>query len=127
MNVSFFLLPKVDVVWISVELSVREAFARMEATGYTAIPVLDANGSYAGTITEGDLLRHMMHAPQHVDRADRERVRIAEVPRRLTTSPVDIDADVEQLFERAIKQNFVPVQDSRGAFIGIVPRRKILE
>jgi predicted transcriptional regulator len=40
---------------------------------------------------------------------------------------VGIDAEVEELFNRAVEQNFVPVVDSREAFIGIVRRREILE
>lgn len=126
MNVSFFLLPKVGVVWVHLGATMRDAFQRMEETGYTAIPVLDDQGSYAGTITEGDLLRHLMHAPANGSTSP-ERVRVADVPLRAKITPVDIDADVEQLFDRAISQNFVPVQDSRGVFIGIVTRRKILE
>jgi predicted transcriptional regulator len=127
MNVSFFLLPKVGVVWVQVGSTVRDAFQRMEETGYTAIPVLDDQGSYTGTITEGDLLRHLMHSAPGASTITADRVLVADVPLRARITPVDIDADVEQLFDRAIGQNFVPVQDSRGVFIGIVTRRKILE
>jgi predicted transcriptional regulator len=125
-NITFFLLPKVDVAWIPLEASMRQAFLRMEETGYTAIPMLDQDGRYAGTITEGDLLRHLMHSMQDVSPAAAERVRAADVKLRVTNTAVDIDANVEELLERAIDQNFVPVQDSRGAFIGIVRRREIL-
>ena len=126
MNVAYFLTPKQDVVWVPTDASMRRAFELMEQSGYSAVPVLDADGRYAGTVTEGDLLRHLMHAGdasiQHA-----ERVRMADVVLRTKITAVDIDADVEALFERAIKQNFVPVQDSRGAFIGIVRRRQIIE
>jgi hypothetical protein len=40
---------------------------------------------------------------------------------------VGVEAEVEELFERAIRQNFVPIVDSRGVFVGIVRRREILE
>jgi CBS domain-containing protein len=126
MNVAYFLTPKRDVAWVPIDASLRRAFDLMEASGYTAVPLLDGEGHYAGTVTEGDLLRHLMScgdaSAQHT-----ERVRMADVALRAIITPVDIDADIEALFERAIKQNFVPVQDSRGAFIGIVRRRHILE
>ena len=126
MNISFFLLPKHEVVWVPAEATMRQAFQRMEETGYTAIPVLSHDGSYAGTITEGDLLRYVMHVSGDAGTAT-ERVRLADVPLRAKITAVSIEANVEELFDRAIGQNFVPVQDSRGAFIGIVRRREILE
>jgi hypothetical protein len=54
-------------------------------------------------------------------------VDLEEVPRRNDIAAVEIDAEVEELFSRAVVHNFVPVVDSRGAFIGIVRRRAILE
>ena len=125
MNVAYFLTPKQAVVWVPSDASMRRAFELMEQSGYTAVPLLDADGRYVGTVTEGDLLRHLMHAGLASIHADQ--VRMADVALRTKITPVDIDADVEALFERAIKQNFVPVQDSRGAFIGIVRRRQIIE
>ena len=50
----------------------------------------------------------------------------AEVARRMVLRPVDIDAEIEELLSLAIDQNFVPVVDGRGAFIGIVRRRSVL-
>jgi CBS domain-containing protein len=126
MNVAFFLTPKSEVVWISIDTSMAQAFKRMEESGYTALPVLDLEGRYAGTLTEGDLLRYLMHSGRDASVGGTEHVRMSEVPMRAKNAAVDIDAAVEQLFERAIEQNFVPVQDSRGAFVGIVRRREIL-
>jgi hypothetical protein len=34
---------------------------------------------------------------------------------------------MEELMSRALEQNFVPVVDGRGAFVGIVRRRSVLE
>jgi CBS-domain-containing membrane protein len=127
MNVAFFLVPKDLVVWIPLDSSMGHAFLRMEESGYTAIPMLDEHGSYAGTITEGDLLRHVMYSLKDATSSAAERVRVAEVPLRAKIAAVDIKADVEELFDRAVEQNFVPVQDNRGVFIGIVRRREILE
>lgn len=126
MNVAFFLTPKSEVVWISIDTTMGQAFKRMEESGYSALPVLDHEGRYAGTLTEGDLLRYLMHAGRDASVGGTEDVRMSEVPMRAKNAAVDIDAAVEQLFERAIEQNFVPVQDSRGAFVGIVRRREIL-
>ena len=127
MNVAYFLTPKRDVIWVSIDASMRHTFQLMEQSGYTAIPLLDMDGGYVGTVTEGDLLRHLMYLGLTANAESTERVQLAGVTLRGAITPVDVDANIEALFERAIKQNFVPVQDSRGAFIGLVRRRAILE
>jgi CBS domain-containing protein len=125
MKVAFFLTPKAEVAWVPTTSTVRQAIERMEHHRYTAIPVLDPEGGYHSTLTEGDLLWFMKQHPE-VRFGDTERVPLAEVTRRMVLRPVDIDAEIEALLSLAIDQNFVPVVDGRGAFIGIVRRRSVL-
>jgi CBS-domain-containing membrane protein len=114
------------VTWLSNRINMREAIRQLEQSGFTALPVLDQHGHYVGTLAEGDLLRKITSTPGlSVD--DTEQVELAAVPRRITVQAVGIDAQMEELFSRAIAQNFVPVVDSREVFIGIVRRRAILE
>ena len=40
--------------------------------------------------------------------------------------PCHISVPVEQLIRRTVDQNFVPVVDDRGVFIGIVTRRVVI-
>ncbi|MFA6808023.1 MAG: CBS domain-containing protein, partial [Eubacteriales bacterium] len=56
MNVAFFLIPKKDVVFLNKNSTIRQALERMEFHGYAAVPLIDSEGRYAGTLTEGDLL-----------------------------------------------------------------------
>lgn len=123
MNVAFFLTPKSEVVWVSETATLRQAIERMEADRFAAIPVLDSHGHYAGTLTEGDLLWSLWHS----NRDAAEHVFIAQVARHAKYQSVSIDAEVEELLSLAIQQNFVPVSDSRGVFIGIVRRKSIIE
>lgn len=125
MKIAFFLTPKAEVAWIAAKATVRQAIERMEHHRYTAIPVLTADGGYESTVTEGDFLWFLKRHP-HIRFEDTERVPLADVPRRLHVRPIDIDAEIETLLELALDQNFVPVVDGRGAFIGIVRRRAIL-
>src|SRR5204862_8276367 len=103
-----------------------QAIERMEAHRYTAVPLLDDDGRYVGTLTEGDLL-WMMKRTAGLTFEATEYVRLSEVPRRMQNKPVQIDAEVEQLLSLAADQNFVPVVDSREVFIGIVRRKAIIE
>lgn len=42
-------------------------------------------------------------------------------------APVRITAGMDELLDRVMNQNFVPVVDDLGSFIGIVTRRDIID
>ena len=57
MNILFFLKPKSEVSYLYDDYSLRQSLEKMERHGYTAIPIIGReDGTYKGTITEGDLL-----------------------------------------------------------------------
>ncbi|MCR4440844.1 MAG: CBS domain-containing protein [Peptococcaceae bacterium] len=126
MNIPFFLIPKQDVVYLSYRASMRQAMEKMEYHRYSAVPLIDDEGKYVGTITEGDLLWKMKNTPGLVFE-NTHRILLTEVPRHRQNKAVNIDARMEDLLSLAITQNFVPVVDDEGVFIGIVRRREIIE
>ncbi len=126
MNVAFFLKPKNELVYLPVRATMRQALEKMEHHRYTALPLIDEDGRYAGTITEGDLLWKIKDIPGFC-LGDAERIPLMEVPRHLDMKPVRIDAEIEDLLSLAINQNFVPVVDDEGVFIGMIRRREIIE
>ena len=126
MNIAFFLLPKKDVVCLPIKSTMRQAMERMDYHRYTAIPLVDGKGRYVGTLSEGDLLRKMKNTPG-LSFEGTEKVLLEDVPRRLNDRPVPIDAEIEDLLTLAIMQNFIPVVDDSGIFIGIIRRSVIIE
>lgn len=126
MNIAFFLTPKSEIAFLSPECTMRQALERMEYHGYTAVPLIDKEGKYAGTITEGDLLWKLKGFLGSNLEAT-EKVLLKDIPRRIQNKPVQINARVEDLLSLAITQNFVPVVDDVGVFIGIIRRREIIE
>jgi CBS domain containing-hemolysin-like protein len=126
LNVAAFLTPKSKVVWVRTSSTLAEAIRRMQQSGYAAIPVLGDDGGYAGTLTEGDVLAHLLTTPQTWSQAAR-RIQVARIARRTDIRAVHIDADVDALVARAAQQNFVPLVDDREIFIGIVRRQAIIE
>ncbi|MFC3886236.1 CBS domain-containing protein [Bacillus songklensis] len=126
MNVAFFLIPKSDLVYIKINSTMRQALEKMEYHRYSAVPLVDEKGRYAGTLTEGDLLWKLKNTPS-LDFSNTHKLRLYEVRLHRFNEPVKIDAEIENLFSRAIEQNFVPVIDDNGIFIGIVRRREIIE
>jgi CBS domain-containing protein len=126
MNIAFFLIPKSEVVYLPVICTMRQALEKMEYHRYTAIPLIDEQGRYTGTLTEGDLLWKMKNTPG-LTFADTEKVMIQEVPWRMTNNPVHVNSEIEELLSLAIDQNFIPVVDDSNIFIGIIRRREIIE
>ncbi|AZN38853.1 CBS domain-containing protein [Paenibacillus albus] len=126
MNIAFFLLPKQEVVWLTMDATLRQTLERMEHHRYTAVPILDDKGGYAGTLTEGDLLWYMKNNP-HVTFDQTNKVKLSEVQMRLSNRAVQIDANMEDLVSLAKIQNFVPVVDDMNRFIGIVRRSDIID
>ncbi|WP_438446665.1 CBS domain-containing protein [Gorillibacterium sp. sgz5001074] len=126
MNIAFFLLPKQEVVCLSIHATLRQTLERMEYHRYTAVPILRDDGTYAGTVTEGDLLwffknqTDLTFETAHLHRLD-------EIPLRMQNATVRIDSNMEDLIRLAKVQNFVPVVDDSDKFIGIVRRSDIIE
>ena len=98
----------------------------MERRRYKAIPVLRRNGSYAGTLTEGDLLWGIrrIHGGDFQTAAQEP---LGSISHHRDNSPVQASTSMDDLLEKAEQQSFVPVIDDRGMFIGIITRRSILK
>lgn len=125
MNIAFFLTPKNEIVYEKTTATMRQAIERMEYHTYTAIPVIDEKGRYAGTLTEGDLLREFKKA-KALNLLDSSKVKISEIEMRVKNKPVNINTDMEELIETSIQQNFVPVIDDNNIFIGIIKRSDLI-
>lgn len=128
MNILFFLTPKSDVAYIFEDETLRQTVEKMEHRKFSCIPILNKEGKYAGTISEGDLLWGIKRLSINItDLKQMEDVSIMAIPRRATYKPVHADADMEDLLDRAINQNYVPVIDDKGSFIGIITRKEIIK
>ena len=125
MNILFFLTPKALCSYIDDGCTLRQAMERMENSGYTALPILDDQGHYQGVITEGDLLWATKKLCC-MDFRDTEEHSIMEIAHRRDNLPVSVSTDMQDLLVKATDQNFVPVVDDKGSFIGIVTRRAIM-
>ena len=126
MNILFFLTPKSDVAYVEEDDSLRQVLEKMEHHGYAAVPLLSSEGRYIGTITEGDLLWGIRKEYQ-MNFKEAENAPIASIPRRVDYKPVTAESKMEDMIDRALNQNFVPVVDDRGFFIGIITRKDIIK
>ena len=125
MNILFFLTPKENVAHVEETDTMRQVLEKMEYHGYAAIPLLGVEGKYIGTITEGDLLWFLKDR-NFPDLKLLEDMPITSIERRRDNQAVKIDESMENLFDKVMNQNFVPVVDDQKVFIGIVTRKDVL-
>lgn len=125
-NILFFLTPKAMCAFLYDDYSIRQALEKMEAAGFSALPILNRRGEYRGTLTEGDLLWALKNIC-YMDMRQAEAHRIMELTRKKDHVPVRVTTDMHELVERAMTQNFVPVVDDKQAFIGLVTRSAIIK
>lgn len=125
MNIAKMMTPKACTICLQATDSVRQGLEIMQRHGYTAIPVLDAEGCYLGCVTEGDFLKHLL-ATGSADVHDHERCRIQEILRRDFCPALGIFASANEVTDAIMKQNFVPIVDDRGCLCGILTRRAVI-
>jgi len=126
MNVLFFLTPKSEVAHLHDDWTLRQGIEKLERSGYTAVPLIDRQGKYIGTVSEGDILR-ILKKRYDMNLRAAEGVSILAVERKVDIHPVSVDATMEDLVRMAMNQNFVPVIDDRKRFIGIITRKDLIQ
>lgn len=125
MNISFYLIPKSDVTYLETDHTTAQALRLLRKRGYQSVPVIDKEGHYVGTISEGDFLWTLM-IDYHKDAEAMNNKKIGSYRMKWDYKSVSIDAEMSQLRKYIVNQNFVPVVDGRNVFIGIVTRRTII-
>ena len=130
MNIAYFLTPKSKIAFLYDDFTFRQGLEKMRHHGYTAIPVISRSGQYVGTVSEGDFLWSLIHdAPEtaeSISLRQTEALRVRDIIRPGQYPCVRITVSMEALLQSAMKQNFIPVVDDLGTFIGIVTRKDII-
>ena len=125
MNIAKIMIPRACTVFLNEKQTVRQGWEVMTRNGYTAIPVLDAEQHYVGTVSEGDFLRHVLDTGS-LDKLEMENHRVRELVRRDFCPPISMDAEEGEVVRAALNQNFVPIVDSRNTLCGILTRRGVI-
>ncbi|MBE6647920.1 MAG: CBS domain-containing protein [Ruminococcaceae bacterium] len=125
MNIIKLLKPKCSVAYLTNDQSVRQGLEKMKYHGYTAIPVIDSEGRYISTVTEGDFLWSITEY-ESTNLKDLERIPITNIIRMDWNPAIKINAPFEALISHITERNFVPVVDDRDVFIGIITRKEVM-
>lgn len=126
MNILSLLKHKSCVAYLYDDNTIRQGLEKIRFHGYTAIPVISRDGTYIGTVSEGDFLWHYI-SNNISDMHQNEDFSIRDIIRRGWNPPAKITIQINELLMIAMDQNFVPMIDDRGTFIGIITRKDIIK
>ena len=126
MNILFYLVPKSEVMYLYDDYSLRQAMEKMEYHKYSAVPIINRAGNYVGTLTECDILWELKDRKLS-NLHEAEEIMLRHTNRKRDNEPVNVNCNIEDLVMTSMNQNFVPVIDDNGIFIGIVTRKSIIE
>ena len=126
MNIIFLLKPKNTVAYVYDVNTLRQGLEKMRVHGYTAVPVIEKDGTYVGTVSEGDFLWHMLDHGNNGMKAQEE-FYVKDLLRLGWNPAVKVTATMDELLLRVMEQNFVPVVDDRNMFIGIITRKDVIQ
>lgn len=125
MEILAFIKPKHEVIYVKDNTTIKDALIKMEEHRYTAIPIIDTEGKYFGTLTEGDLLWEIKRTA-HFDMQKAEKVLVKDIHRHRDYSAIKSKAEMVELIAKAAEENFVPVVDENDHFKGIITRKTLL-
>lgn len=125
MNITKYLTPKIDVTYLQADCNTDQALSIMKKCGFQTVPVIDKDGCYVGTMSEGDFMWTFINE-YHKNLEAMEHKTIGSYRRRRDYTAVSIDATIDDLRTYIIDQNFVPVVDARNVFIGIITRKAVI-
>jgi CBS domain-containing protein len=126
MNILFMLIPKDQVDFLFSDFTVRQALEKMKKRRYSMIPIIDKQtGKYERSLMEGDFLYYL--SINHLSFEELSVHRIADIPASRITKAVNCYCEIKDLYGTIVDQNFVPVVDDNGVFIGIVTRKSVMK
>ena len=131
MNIAFFMTPKAESAFLYSDFTVRQALEKMHFHGFSAVPVLDREGHYLGTLSEGDFLWFIVKGeggePHTMAIEELEKINLSEFDFSVDKNPpIKISSSMDDLLNRALAQNFIPIVDDRNLYIGIVTRQAVI-
>lgn len=124
-NILKLLTPKDKVAFIDSNMTVRQGLEKIRAHGYSAIPVINKDGTYCGIVSEGDFLWEIMR-DNVITIEELEDKKVKDIIKK-TVPSCKIDVTYEELIKIITNYNFVPIVDDRNILMGIITRKSVLD
>ena len=125
MNLISLIIPKSETATLDGSDTVRQAIEKMSHHHYTSIPVLGSEGHYLYSISTGDILFYL--SEHDMTLKEMENVPLEVIPVFRPVMALSVTATENDIKRALLNQNFIPMVDERGIFIGIVTRRRLAQ
>ena len=126
-NVLSLLTPKAALVYLTDDMTIRQALEKMRVHRFTAIPIINAKtGVYVGSVGEGDMLYNLVKE-ESVSVKELEDKKITKIVREKFMPAKRVDISMQELIDAITIQNYVPIIDDRDILMGIVTRRSLMK
>lgn len=119
------LTPKKMTFFIDEESTIRQALEKFDAHKFSVVPIINNKGEYCGTLSEGDLLRYIKNVA-NFDIKIAEHTLIKDIDHYRPYKELKVDALMLEAFSLSLEQNFIPIVDDKGVYIGIIKRKDII-
>lgn len=118
--------PKSMTAFLYDNMSVRQAIELFDVHKYSVLPLVDNEGHFVGTLSEGDLLRFIKNVAKY-DVKIAEKTYIKDIERYRQYRSLKVDSLLNEFFSLSLEQNFIPVTDDKEIYIGIIKRKEIIK
>ena len=125
-SVISLLTPKKITFYLLDTSTIRQALEKFDAHKFSVVPLIDEEGHYAGTLSEGDILRFVKN--QHnFNLKLAENFLVKDIDHYRPYQSVKVDALISEVFALSLEQNFIPVVDDKDVYIGIITRKEVIK
>lgn len=125
-NILNFLTPKQQTFYLESDSTIRQVLEKFDVHKFSVVPIIDENGVYVTTISEGDILRFIKNIC-NFNQSLSEKIKINSIEIYRPYKSLYINASMEEVIKLSLDQNFIPLVDDRGVFIGIIKRKEVIE
>ncbi|MCR5079053.1 MAG: CBS domain-containing protein [Bacilli bacterium] len=124
MKAKELLTPKSKLTTLFSDMNIKQALEIILKSGLTGVPVLERESKrYLYSVSTSALLKKVVEAQ---DLAKTYEEPLASVPLERMSLAASVDANVQNLIDLIVNQNFVPIVDNTGVFQGIVTRKAVI-
>lgn len=125
MNIFSFFTSKKETFYLTEKTTIRQALEKFDVHKFSVVPLIADDGTYITTVSEGDILRYIKNQA-NFDIQVAEQVPVLQIEKYRPYTACAHNVSMDKIVELALNQNFVPIVDDRGLYIGIVKRKDIL-
>lgn len=124
-NILSFLTPKMDTFYLEADSTIRQALEKFDYYKFSVVPLINENGEFVSTVSEGDILRYIKNDCDF-DIKEAETFKICDLQKYRPYKALPIDTPIKEIVKLSLEQNFIPMVDGRNMFIGIIKRKSII-